>query len=140
MLGELRAAGLRFMVEGRTLYVEPASALTDAQRVTIRANKATLLRELAEEARERGRAIAAARDVAPLADFRAALTLGRLHVCCNCGHFSFGVEPAGLGHCERFNVEAWPFVPFWCAGFEASDMLAAATDLKKPESARAGSM
>jgi hypothetical protein len=53
-----------------------------------------------------------------MAQFDAALKLGRLHVCCNCARFSFGIDRAGFGHCERFNIEAWPFVPFWCAGFE----------------------
>jgi hypothetical protein len=51
-------------------------------------------------------------------DFRAALLLGRLHVCCNCSAFTFGTEPAGVGRCERFDVEAWPFVPFWCSAFQ----------------------
>lgn len=62
---------------------------------------------------------------APLADFREALLLGRLHVCCNCTAFAFGADPAGLGHCQRFNVEAWPFVPFWCSAFEPSRVPAA---------------
>jgi hypothetical protein len=60
MLAELRAAGLRFTVSGDKLYVEPASALTDAQRAAIRLHKGRLLRELAEESREQRCTIAAA--------------------------------------------------------------------------------
>jgi hypothetical protein len=102
------------------LYVEPASALTDAQRAAIRANKARLLSELAEEARERTEPIAPAGDASQLLEFKAALRSGRLHVCCNCSAFVFGAAPAGIGRCRRFGVEAWPFVPFWCSGFQAS--------------------
>lgn len=120
MLAELRAAGLRLTANSGTLYVEPASALTDELRATIRVHKSAILRELAEESRARSRAILAARDGASLGDFRAALVVGRLHVCCNCSAFSFGADAAGVGHCERFNVDAWPFVPFWCSGFKAA--------------------
>jgi hypothetical protein len=59
-----------------------------------------------------------------MAQFDAALRLGRLHVCSNCARFSFAIDRAGFGHCGRFNMEAWPFVPFWCVGFEQ------ATDLR----------
>jgi hypothetical protein len=62
-------------------------------------------------------AIAQAREAAGLADYRDALTLGALHLCGDCRHFSFGPEVAGLGKCARYNVKAWPFVPFICPGF-----------------------
>ena len=64
------------------------------------------------------RAVLAARDAAPLSEYRAALILLRLHVCGNCAAFQFGSDPASLGECLRFNVEAWPFVPFGCVGFK----------------------
>jgi len=71
-------------------------------------------------------------------DFRAALVLGRLHVCCNCQQFTFSAaDPGALGHCRRFNLEAAPFVPFWCAGFEASRSPAAPDYLPDPDAARA---
>ena len=72
--------------------------------------------------------------LAALALHRAALLLGRLHVCCNCSTFVFGSNAAALGHCRRFNLEAAPFVPFWCSGFEASGTPAAPDYL--PESGR----
>jgi hypothetical protein len=70
---------------------------------------------------ERRRLILAARDAAGLDDYRAALVRGQLHLCGNCTRFSFGADdPAGLGQCAHFNVEAWPFVPMLrCAGFDA---------------------
>ena len=120
MLAELRAVGLRFTADGDRLVVELRSALTDELRATIRAHKETLLRELADEVRERRQRISAARDITPMGDFREALMLGRLHVCCNCSAFTFGPIPAGVGHCQYFNVEAWPFVPFWCSRFALS--------------------
>jgi len=55
-----------------------------------------------------------------LAPYREALLLGRLHACANCRHFTHGPDLASLGHCQRFDVEAWPFVAFWCSGFQVS--------------------
>lgn len=120
MLAELRAAGLRFTSDGDRLIVEPRSALNDELRAIIRAHKGNLLRELAEESCKRQQANLSARDAAPVRGFREALAVGRLHVCYNCAAFSFGAVPAGIGHCRRFDVEAWPFVPFWCSGFALS--------------------
>lgn len=137
MLAELRAAGLRFSAEGGTLYVEPASVLTDSQRAAIREHKAALLRELSEESREGRRTIIAAHSAATMSDFREALCLGRLHVCCNCSQYTFGTEPSGLGHCRRFKTEAWPFVPFWCSGFEPGRAPVAPECLPDPDGARA---
>ena len=125
LLPELRSAGLRLTARGEQLLVEPKTALTDELRAVIRQRKHELLRELAKEAE------------APLADFRAALVMGRLHVCCNCSEFRFGADPAGLGHCRRFNVEAAPFVPFWCAGFEPSHRAVAPDYLPDPDGTRA---
>lgn len=82
------------------------------------------------------RAVLAARDAAPLSEYRAALILLRLHVCGNCAAFQFGSDPASLGECLRFNVEAWPFVPFGCVGFEASRTPAAPDYLPDPAGAR----
>lgn len=139
MLAELRTVVLRFAIDGDRLLVEPKSALTDALRTVIRVNKPAILRELADDANKQALApghplqhpelpqsqTGRVRDTTPLVNFREALVLGRLHVCCNCSAFSFGTVPAGIGHCRRFDVEAWPFVPFWCSGFEASSTPAA---------------
>lgn len=62
--------------------------------------------------------IIAARDAAPLGAFRAALIRGALVVCGNCSRFAFGADPAALGDCRHFHTEVYPFVPFYCAGFE----------------------
>ena len=79
--------------------------------------------------------VAAARKIADadLSDFRVALMLGRLHVCCNCQQFEFADDPATLGYCQRFNAEAWPFVPFWCSGFQASRAVVAPEYLPRPD-------
>lgn len=70
-------------------------------------------------------------------DFRAALVLGRLHVCCNCRYFDFAVEPSALGSCRRFDVGAWPFVPFWCTGFAPSHTPAAPAFFPDPDGTKA---
>jgi hypothetical protein len=76
--------------------------------------------------------------LAALAPYRAALLLGRLHVCCNCSTFVFDSNGI-LGHCRRFNLEAAPFLPFWCSGFEVSRTPAAPGYLPDPDGARARS-
>jgi hypothetical protein len=83
------------------------------------------------------RAIIAARDAAPLADFRAALLLGRLVICGNCAHFAFGAEAGGVGHCRRFGCEAWPFAPFVCSGFTMSPTPTAEAYLPDRDGAKA---
>src|ERR1700686_3749997 len=45
------------------------------------------------------RAISAARDAAPLSEYRAALMLGRLRLCGNCSRYTFDQDPAGAGTC-----------------------------------------
>jgi hypothetical protein len=58
-------------------------------------------------------------DAAPyLREFEAALKRGRLVICGQCSSFTFAGRPADVGHCGRYTVEAWPLVPFRCAGFE----------------------
>ncbi len=67
----------------------------------------------------RRRAILAARDAAGLENWRAALREGRLHLCANCTRFTFGVDPAGAGHCARYDTTTYPFVTMLrCAGFQ----------------------
>jgi hypothetical protein len=63
--------------------------------------------------------IQSARDQAMpfLRDFQHALQKGALVVCFQCTQFAFG-ESTGLGRCARYQVEAWPFAPFRCEGFE----------------------
>lgn len=119
MLAELRAAGFRVSADDGALYVEPASRLTDDQRMRVRRYKPTILRELNAEAAERRDAIKAASAAAPLADFREALALGRLHICANCSRFTFAADPAQMGNCRRHG-EVWPFVPFQCPDFSLS--------------------
>lgn len=76
--------------------------------------------------------------VAPLmADFQAALVLGPLVICGNCAFFARGAEPAGLGQCQRFATESWPFVPFTCGAFTVSPRPAAPAVLPDPTGARA---
>jgi hypothetical protein len=72
-----------------------------------------------------------------LADFRAALVLGRLVVCCNCTYFTAGAEPGGLGRCRQFAAETWAFVPFVCGGFTVSPRPAAPAYLPDSDGARA---
>lgn len=119
ILKHLQAAGLALRSDGDRLVVSPRDLLSDELLELIRENKAAILDELATQASRVGQV--AARNAAPvLSDFRAALLLGRLHVCCNCHQFSFAAHASGMGNCRRFNVEAWPFVPFWCSGFQLS--------------------
>lgn len=80
--------------------------------------------------------IVAARDAAPLADFREALILGRLVICGNCSRFTFDADPAGLGRCDRWDIEAFPFVPFYCAGFHLSRTPTAPAFVPDPEGSR----
>jgi hypothetical protein len=119
LLAELREQGVRLSADGETVTVRPRAALTDALRATIRMHKAAILRELAAEAVNRRKAIAAARDAAPLSEYRAALILGRLHLCANCAQFTFGSEPT-RGQCRLFGVEAIAFVPFQCPDYQVS--------------------
>ena len=120
----LLVVGLALRPAGDSLVVSPRDLLSNELLDLIRANKAAILDELAAEAR-RARQSAVRNAGTVLSDFRAALMLGRLHVCCNCGHFSFASHASAMGNCRRFNVEAWPFVPFWCSGFAASNTPAA---------------
>jgi hypothetical protein len=85
LLAELRAAGFAVSSSAATLFVEPASALTDDQRCQIRRHKPEVLRELHAEATELQAAISKAVKAAKLEDFRASLILGRMHLCGNCG-------------------------------------------------------
>ena len=94
-------------------------------------------RQPVTRAAERCSAIVAARDAADLNYWRAPLVLGHLHLCGNCAAFQFSPDPAGLGRCSRFNIEAAPFVPFWCAGFEVSRIATAPDYLPEPDGARA---
>jgi hypothetical protein len=53
-----------------------------------------------------------------LREFQQALQAGVLVVCFQCSQFTFGAEPTGLGRCERYQIESWPFAPFKCERFE----------------------
>jgi hypothetical protein len=67
------------------------------------------------------RAIAKAIEAARLVDYRAALLLGRLHLCGNCVQFTFGPDIAGSGSCALFGDGLVPFaMPFYCSKFQAS--------------------
>jgi hypothetical protein len=120
-LASLRRHGLRVMSDAGRLLVEPRAALTDALRSTIRINKGAILRELSTEAATRRKAIIAAREAAPLEEYRAALLLGRLHICGNCSRYSFGFDPAGPGTCFKHGEGLLAFrMPFQCSSFQAS--------------------
>lgn len=127
-LSDLRSQGLRVTTAQGLLLVEPRDRLTDALRTYIRAHKAALIQDLADEADAR---------LEPLKDFREALMLGRLVICGNCAHFAFGADPADLGQCARYAVEALPFAPFQCEGFEVATTPAAPLFLPDPTAAQA---
>jgi len=120
LLTQLRGYGLTVSVSGQTLRVEPGSSLTSEIRNTIRANKATILRELEQEVRAEHEAPVESDDLGGPTDFREALIQGRLVICANCSRFKPGDLPAALGHCRWFNVETWPCVPFSCTRFAAT--------------------
>lgn len=124
ILERLKAAGLALRPEGDKVIVSPRDRLSDKLLELIRTHKTAILRELAEGNAQPRKAISAVAASAGhgLTDFRAALVFGRLHVCCNCQHFTFANDPSGLGHCQRFDAEAWPFaVQLWCSGFSPSE-------------------
>lgn len=53
-----------------------------------------------------------------LREFQHAIKDGRLVICAQCVQFTFGHELSGRGPCAKYQVEAWPFAPFTCEGFE----------------------
>jgi len=71
-----------------------------------------------------------------LSNYRVGLARGRLHVCCNCAHFRFPIQDTVAGDCGRSNLEAWPFVPFWCSGFTPSNASVAPEFLPNSEGVR----
>lgn len=83
------------------------------------------------------RPVAHAYDAAALSNYREALLLGRLVICANCARFVPRSDTAGLGHCQRFDTDAWPFAPFWCSGFKPSNRPVAPDFLPDPDGARA---
>lgn len=111
LLAELREGGFRVSAREGLLFVEPRTALTDEIRRRIRGGKAELLEALGAEYQ-------AGLDTAR--EFKAALLLGRLHLCANCSHFIPGPGPLDIGHCQCFDVESFPLVPFECSGFRVS--------------------
>jgi hypothetical protein len=95
--------------------------LTGEQRAQIRRHKPEILRELHAEATELQAAISEAVKAAKLEDSRASLILGRLHLCGNCSHFTFGADPAGPGSCALFGDGLVAFaMPFYCSKFQPS--------------------
>jgi hypothetical protein len=78
------------------------------------------------------RAVIAAREAADFPRFENALRAGNLMLCCNCPHFAFSDDPAQLGQCARFTVDAWPFVAFECAGYERAAQPVAPKYLPEP--------
>ena len=53
-----------------------------------------------------------------LRKFQHALKAGRFVICAQCTQFTFDHDPSRLGQCGRYRIEAWPFAPFACEGFE----------------------
>ena len=82
-------------------------------------------------------AIIAARDTAQLDEWCGPLILGHLVVCGNCDALKFGSDAAGLGHCARFDIEAAPFCPFQCPGFQIAEEPAALPFVPDPAGVRA---
>ncbi|HXQ31811.1 MAG TPA: hypothetical protein VN790_07605 [Steroidobacteraceae bacterium] len=106
--------GVTLRVDGAFIVADPREALTPEARDLIRAHKADLIATLAGSC------------FGLSAEFRAAVALGRLHLCGNCSRFAVGRNPTGPGHCVFFNIETWPYVPFNCSRFEVSPAPAAA--------------
>ena len=116
VLQRARALGIVLSGDGGKLrYEAPTGCPTLELRQALTLHKVAILKLLEVERMTTGM-----RTGPRPSDFRAALMLGRLHVCCNCALFNFAPDPAGLGRCRHFGVEAWPFVPFWCSAFVAS--------------------
>jgi hypothetical protein len=124
LLAELRRAGLALRVEGDELAVTPRAALTDPLRAGIRAHKASIMRELVDEAQVARPA--AIRDAITAAEpilsvFRQELLTGRRHLCGNCRRYTFGPDPAGTGLCALYGNGLMAFaMPFECDAFEPS--------------------
>ena len=73
-------------------------------------------------AEDRHRAIIAARDAAGLDEWRAALLVGRLHMCGNCGRYAFGTDPRGSGTCTMHGEGLLAFaMPFRCPDFAVAE-------------------
>jgi len=124
LLDRYREAGYAISREGNGLRVEAEHPVSDRMREVFRQKKAELFKELSVEG-------------ADLDSYRHALWLGTLVVCGNCRHFQFADDPAELGQCRCFAVEAWPFVPFPCSGFEPGAAPAAPDYLPDADGSRA---
>lgn len=48
-----------------------------------------------------------------LPEYREALIAGRLHICGDCAHFTFGANPDQVGRCA-LHGEVFAFIPFAC--------------------------
>jgi hypothetical protein len=80
------------------------------------------------------RAVIAARDAAPLSEFRGAMLLGRLGICGNCGRYTSGSDPAGAGTCSLHGDGLLAFaMPFQCRDFQVSKTPAAPAYLPGPD-------
>jgi len=94
------------------------SGLADLAKLALAADSQLSVEQPAGEYRS---AIIAARDAADLEHWRAALILGRLHLCGNCTRYSFGEDPAGPGTCALHGEALLAFaMPFKCSDFAAS--------------------
>jgi hypothetical protein len=83
-------------------------------------------------------AVRLALEAASLAEYRAALILGRLHLCGNCSRYTFASDPASAGACAIHGDGLLAFaMPFGCRDFAASTTPAAPEYLPDPDGARA---
>jgi hypothetical protein len=128
LLAQLRERGLRVSTQDGLLLVEPRSLLTDELRGQIRAGKAALIHELADELIANREAVGA---------FGAALIMGHLVICANCARFLPNPDATALGRCGRLDVESWAFAPFACGGFAVSKRPALPEFIPDPDGARA---
>jgi hypothetical protein len=69
---------------------------------------------------DRRRAVLTAALGVGLEHWRAALVLGRLHLCGNCSRYTFGTDPASVGGCAVHGEGPLAFIPFHCPDFVVS--------------------
>lgn len=102
ILEQLESLGVRVVAEGDMLRASPAASVTPAVRELIVAHRAALLASLQP------------------VDLRDMPIGPDTVMCANCKHFVAKAGARPDGWCRNYQTEIWQYVPFQCAGFEAS--------------------
>lgn len=103
------------------------------------AERRPTLKELAEQVAWRqplrgDAAMRVAMETASLAQYRAPLLFGRLHLCGNCRRYTFGQDPGGPGTCALHREGLLAFaMPFYCRNFTVSATPTAPDYLPTPQ-------